>query len=181
MAKTIWKIDSAHSEIQFKIRHLMITNVTGQFNRFSGSVETEGNDLTSAKIHFTAEVNSISTNNEQRDAHLKNSDFFDATTHPELVFEGERLEKLEEENYLLEGTLTMRGTSHPIKLNVENGGIITDPWGNTRVGFTVTGKIHRKDFGVSFGLGAETGNVMLSDEVKINASVQFVKQVEKEA
>jgi polyisoprenoid-binding protein YceI len=176
MEKTLWTIDPAHSEIHFKVKHLMITNVTGQFNRFSGTVETDGDDLSTAKVHFTAEINSISTNNEQRDAHLRNVDFFDATVHPELIFEGDQLTKIDDENYLLEGTLTMRGISKHVQFNAENGGMIKDPWGNIRVGFTVSGKIHRKDFGVSFGLTGETGNVLLSDEVKINASAQFVKQ-----
>jgi len=176
MQKTIWAIDPAHSEVQFKVKHLMITNVTGQFNRFSGTVETDGDDISSAKAHFTAEVASISTNNEQRDAHLKNSDFFDAGTHPQLIFEGEKLQKIDDEKYELQGTLTIRGTSKQVKFDVEFGGMIQDPWGNTRVGFTVTGKIRRKDFGVSFGLNAGTEAAMLSDEVKISANVQFVKQ-----
>jgi polyisoprenoid-binding protein YceI len=180
MKKTLWTIDPAHSEIQFKVKHLMITNVGGQFNRFSGTVETDGDDLSSAKVHFTAEINSISTNNEQRDAHLRNADFFDAAIHPELVFEGNQLIKVDDENYSLEGTLTIRGVSKHVKFNAENGGIIKDPWGNTRVGFTISGKIHRKDFGVSFGLTAETGNVLLSDEVKINVNAQFVKQSEQQ-
>jgi polyisoprenoid-binding protein YceI len=154
----------------------MITNVTGQFNRFNGTVETEGDDVSTAKARFTAEIDSVSTNNEQRDAHLKNSDFFDAGTHPQLVFEGEKLVKIDEEKYALSGTLTIRGTSKPAKFDVEFGGMVQDPWGNTRVGFTVTGKIRRKDFGVSFGLPTGTENALLSDEVKISANVQFVKQ-----
>ncbi len=176
MSKTIWAIDPTHSEIQFKVKHLMITNVTGQFGQFSGTVETQGHDLSTAKVHFSADIDSISTNNEQRDAHLRNNDFFDAETHPKLVFESDRLVKIDDENYKLEGTLTIRGTSKKVKFDVEYGGIIKDPWGNTRVGFTINGKLSRKDFGVSFGLGAETGGVLLSDEVRIYANAQFVKQ-----
>jgi polyisoprenoid-binding protein YceI len=176
MANTKWALDPTHSEVEFKVRHLMITTVTGQFQKFSGSVETEGEDFTTARIKFSAEIDSISTNNLQRDQHLKNSDFFDAANHPSLDFVSGRLEKISDDEYKLHGTLTMRGVSKDITLNVESGGVVLDPWGNTRAGFTVTGKINRTDFGVSFGAVTETGNVVLSDEVKIAAGVQFVKQ-----
>lgn len=176
--KTTWVIDPTHSEIQFKVKHLMISTVTGQFNKFSGTVGTDGDDFTTAKVHFTAEINSISTNNEQRDAHLRSGDFFDAENHPQLIFEGDKLEKIGDENYKVHGTLTMRGTSKKIILYAELGGIAQDPWGNMRAGFTLNGKLNRKDFGISFGLLAETGGIALSDEVKIVASAQFVKQAE---
>src|ERR1700677_541377 len=103
MTKTKWVLDPTHSEIQFKVKHLMISTVTGQFNKFTGTVETDGDDFTTAKISFTADINSVSTNNEQRDAHLRNSDFFDAENHPQLVFEGDKLEKVNEENYKVHG------------------------------------------------------------------------------
>jgi polyisoprenoid-binding protein YceI len=157
----------------------MFSHVTGQFNKFSGSVETEDDDFESAKIHFTADIDSVSTNNEQRDAHLKNGDFFDVESHPKLNFESTRLEKINEEEYKLYGILTMRGISKNIVLNVEVGGITKDPWGNTRAGFSVTGKINRQDFGVSFGAVTETGGLLLDNEVKVYANVQFVKQQEK--
>lgn len=177
MEKTIWTLDPSHSELQFKVKHLMISTVTGQFNKFSGSVETEGNDLTTAKVHFEAEVNSISTNNEQRDAHLKAEDFFAAEKYPSLVFESKSMEKTGEDEYKLYGTITMKGISKALILNVEFGGVTKDPWGNTRTGFSVTGKINRQDYGISFGAVTETGGLLLGDEVKIFASVQFVKQV----
>lgn len=176
--KTKWALDAGHSEIQFKVKHLMISSVTGYFAKFSGAVETEGDDFTSAKVHFAADVNSISTNNEQRDAHLKNGDFFDTANHPQLTFEGDSFEKIDYDEYKLHGTLTMRGVSKRIILNVEFGGVANDPWGNTRAGFTVTGKINRQDFGVSFGAVTETGGLLLDNEVKIIANVQFVKQAE---
>lgn len=176
MAITKWALDPTHSEVEFKVKHLMITTVTGQFQKFNGSVETEDDDFTTARIKFSAEIDSISTNNLQRDQHLKQGDFFDAANHPSLDFVSDRLEKINDEEYKLHGTLTMRGVSKNITLNVENGGLVQDPWGNTRAGFTVSGKINRQDFGVSFGAITETGNVVLSDEVKIAASVQFVKQ-----
>jgi len=175
MAKTKWIIDPSHSEIHFKVRHLMVSYVTGGFKQFNAEVETEGEDITTAKIKFTADVNSISTNNDQRDDHLKTNDFFDAENHPQLVFESSKLEKIDEENYKLHGTLTMRGISKKIVLNVEYGGTTQDPWGNTRTGFSVTGKINRKDFGVSFGMVSETGGILLGYDVSINANTEFVK------
>ena len=178
MTTTKWTIDPTHSELQFKIKHLMISNVTGQFNQFQGTIETEDNDFTTAKAHFTADVNSISTNNPQRDAHLQTSDFFDADTHPQLVFTAEKMVRKDEDLYELHGILNMRGISKRIILDTEFGGIVQDPWGNTRAGFTVSGKLNRKDFGVSFGLLSETGGIALGDEVKINANMQFVMQAE---
>jgi polyisoprenoid-binding protein YceI len=177
METTRWIIDPAHSELQFKVRHLMLSWVTGGFTQFDASVETEGENLTTAKVRFTADINSISTNNEQRDAHLKTGDFFDAENHPQLTFVSDKLEKIDDENYKLYGTLTMRGKSKKVVLNVEYGGITQDPWGNTRSGFSVTGKINRKDFGVNFSMVSETGGLLLGEDVSINANVQFVKQV----
>ena len=176
MANTTWVLDPTHSEVQFKIKHLMISTVSGQFNKFSGSVETEEDDFTTGKVHFQAEIDSISTNNEQRDVHLKAGDFFDAETHPVLFFDADKMEKTGEDEYKLYGTITVRGVSKDVVLNVEFGGITKDPWGNTRAGFSVTGKINRQDFGVSFGAVTETGGLLLGDEVKIIANVQFVKQ-----
>lgn len=178
MATKNWVLDASHSDIQFKVKHLMITTVTGSFRKFNGTVTTEDDDITTAKIHFTADINSISTNNEQRDAHLQNNDFFDADNHPSLTFTGDKLEKINDEDYKLHGTLTMRGVSKPVVLNVEFGGIITDPWGNTRAGYTVTGKINRLDFGVSFSKVSETGAVLLGHDVNFTANVQFVAVAE---
>jgi polyisoprenoid-binding protein YceI len=180
--KTIkWSIDPQHSEIRFKVKHLMISNVTGQFSRFDGLVETEGEDFTSAKLKFTADISSISTGNEQRDAHLRSGDFFDAENHPQIIFEGEHMEKTGEDTYKVYGMLTMRGVSKKVTLDAELGGITQDPWGNTRVGFAVNGKLKRSDFGVSFGLLSETGGIALSDDVTISADAQFVKQAVKQA
>jgi polyisoprenoid-binding protein YceI len=178
MESTTWVIDPTHSELQFKIKHLMISTVTGQFNQFKGTVETNGDDFTTAGVHFEAEINSISTNNLQRDEHLRAGDFFDAEKYPNLVFEGESMEKTGEDEYKLHGTLTIKGVSKKLALDVEFGGITKDPWGNTRTGFSVTGKINRQDYGISFGAVSETGGLLLGDEVKIIANVQFVKQVE---
>ena len=177
MAKQTWNLDPTHSELQFKLKHLMISTVTGQFNRFKATVETENDEFTNAKVQFEAETDSISTNNEHRDAHLKNGDFFDAAKYPSIIFESEKMEKVDADEYKLHGTLTMHGISKKIVLNAEFGGITKDPWGNTRSGFSVTGKINRSDFEMSFGSVTEGGGLLLGDEVKIIANVQFVKQV----
>ncbi len=176
METKTWSIDPTHSEIQFKVKHLLISTVTGQFNRFNATVETSEDNFATAKIHFTADVDSISTNNEQRDAHLKNGDFFDAENHPQLIFEGEKMEKTGDDTYKLHGTLTMRGSSKKETFDVDFGGVTKDPWGNQRAGFSISGKINRNDYGVSFGMVSETGGVLLGEEVKIIANVQVVKQ-----
>ena len=153
----------------------MVSWVTGSFKQFNATVETEGDDITTAKVHFTAEIHSISTNNEQRDAHLRTGDFFDAENHPQLTFESNKLEKISDEHYKLYGTLTMRGVSKPVVLNAEYGGTAQDPWGNTRIGVSVSGKINRKDFGVNFSMVSETGGILLGEEVTINANAEFVR------
>lgn len=180
MSTTNWIIDNTHSELHFKVKHLMVSWVTGSFKQFNATVETEGKDMSTAKVRFTADINSISTNNEQRDAHLRTGDFFDAEKYPQLIFESEKLEKINEEDYKVYGTLTMRGVSKKIILNAEYGGITQDPWGNTRIGFSVSGKINRKDFGVSFSMVSETGGILLGEEVTINANAEFVKQAAAE-
>ena len=178
MATTKWALDPTHSEIQFKVKHLMISTVTGSFKKFEGYVETDGEDLTTAKVYFTADVNSIFTNNEQRDAHLLANDFFDAENHPKLIFDSEKLQKIDEDSYKLFGTLSIKGNSKPVVLDVDFGGIVQDPWGNSRAGFSIKGKINRKDFGVSFSMVSETGGLLLGEEVKLQAEVQFVKEAQ---
>jgi len=170
-----WTLDAAHSELQFKVRHMMISNVTGYFQKFDATVEMDGTNVETAKVSFTGDVSSLSTNNEQRDGHLRSADFFDAENHPQIKFEGDKLVKKSGDDYELTGNLTMRGTTKPITLQVEFGGIIKDPYGNDRAGFTVEGKINRKDFGLNWNALTETGGVVVSDEVKLHANVQFTK------
>jgi polyisoprenoid-binding protein YceI len=176
MAKTKWVLDPTHSEIGFKIKHLMISNVSGSFTRFQGEAETEGEDFSTAVISLTAEMSSISTNNEQRDAHLRNADFFEVEKFPELNFQSTGVEKKDDDNFVLHGDLTLKGITRSVKLNVEFNGLTRDPWGGERAGFVVTGKINRSDFGVNFNGVLETGGVVLSEEVKLVSEVQFVKQ-----
>ncbi|OKL39720.1 YceI family protein [Pontibacter flavimaris] len=177
MATTKWAVDPTHSEVQFKVKHLMISTVTGYFGKFNVEVETEEDDFTKAsQILFTADVDSISTNNEQRDTHLKSADFFDAASHDQVKYEGKSFEKVGEGEYKLHGDLTIRGTTKPVTVNVEYGGIVVDPYGQTKAGFTVTGKVNRKDFGLTWNAVTEAGSVVVSDEIKLNCEIQLVKQ-----
>ncbi len=176
MAKIKWNLDPAHSEVQFRVRHMMVSNVTGQMRKFDVQVETEGEDFSTAKIRFIGDPSSITTNNEQRDGHLQSNDFFDIANHPEIVFESEKLEHAGEGEFKLHGNINIRGVVKPITLDVEYGGTAKNPWGNTVTGFTITGKINRKDFGLVYNAALETGGVLIGDEVKLTAQAEFVKE-----
>lgn len=171
-----YKIDPAHSEINFKIKHLMITNVTGSFTKFEGSIESSKDDFTDAQIHFEADTDSITTNNEQRDAHLRSAEFFDAPQFPKVTFDSTSVEKKGGDDYTVHGNLTMHGVTKPVTLNAEFLGENKDPWGQTKVGFEITGKLMRKDFGLTWNAALEGGGVLVSDEVKLNMNVQLIKQ-----
>lgn len=175
MAQTKWALDPSHSEIQFKVKHLMITTVTGYFKSFDATATTDGDDFTTGGISFAADINSIDTNNEQRDGHLKSPDFFDAGNHPKMTFTNGKLTGSGDE-YTLHGDLTIRGNTKPVQLKVEYGGIAQDPYGQTKAGFTLNGKISRKEFGLTWDAVTEAGNVVVSDDVRINAEIQLVKQ-----
>ncbi|KAA3440884.1 YceI family protein [Rufibacter hautae] len=177
MATTKWAVDPMHSEVQFKVKHLMITTVTGYFQSFHVEAETEDEQFTSASsVVFSADVNSINTNNEQRDTHLKSADFFDAENHGEIRFVGSKYENVGDDDYQLHGDLTIRGITKPVTVKVEFGGIVVDPYGQTKAGFTVTGKISRKEFGLTWNAVTEAGSVVVSDEIKLQAEIQLVKQ-----
>jgi len=171
-----YKIDAAHSEITFKVKHLMITNVTGNFTKFDATLESSKDDFTDAKISFEADVDSISTNNEQRDGHLKSEDFFAAEKFPTLSFVSSSFNKVSGDEYKLVGELTLRGVSKPIELAVEYGGTATDPYGQVKSGFEISGKINRKDFGLVWTATTEAGGIVVSDEVKLYLAVQMIKQ-----
>lgn len=171
-----YKIDPAHSEITFKVKHLMITNVTGSFTKFDATMESSAADFTDAKISFEADVNSISTNNEQRDGHLKSDDFFAAEKFPKLSFVSKSFTKKSDNEYKLTGDLTIRDTTKTIDLDVEYGGSTTDPYGQNKAGFELSGKINRKEFGLSWGAVTEAGGVVVSDEVRLHLAVQMIKQ-----
>ena len=177
MAKT-WKIDTTHSEVQFKVKHLMLTTVTGYFKQFDLEVETATDDFASIKrVEFTADIDSIDTNNAQRDAHLRSADFFNAEAHDQIRFIGTKYDAQGDEA-TLQGELTIKDVTKPVTLQVEFGGIVVDPYGQTKAGFTVSGKISRKDFGLTWNAVTEAGQVVVSDEIKIHAEVQLVKQAE---
>ena len=176
MATTKWVLDPTHSELGFKIKHLMISNVSGSLKSFQAEVETHGVDFTTAQISLSADMASISTNNDQRDAHLRNSDFFEVEKYPELKFTSTKLEKIDGDTFTLFGDLTLKGVTRPVKLNVEFNGVTKDPWGGERAGFVVGGKINRSEWGVNFNAALETGGVMLSEEVRIFSEIQLVKQ-----
>jgi len=176
-ATTKWVLDPSHSEILFKVKHLMITNVKGEFRKIQGEVISNGVDFSKVSVHVSIDPSSIYTNDDKRDGHLKSADFFEVEKYKEITFEGTSITKLDDENYQLKGLLTIKGLGKEISLDVEFGGINKDPWGNEKAGFSLTGKINRKDWGLNWNAALETGGVLVSDEVKISAEVQFVKQV----
>lgn len=171
----IWKIDPAHSEIKFKVKHLVISTVTGQFKTFDATVESEKTDFTDAKISFWADVNSIDTRNEQRDAHLKSADFFDATNYPRIEFTSKSIIKKSDSEYEVTGDLTIRGTTKEIILNVTYNGTVKG-FGDIEVaGFEITGKLNRFDFGLKWNALTEAGGIVVGDEVKIEISCELTK------
>ena len=175
MSNVKWAIDPAHSEVQFKVKHLMISTVTGNFTQFDGGIEQEGADFSNAKINFSANVASINTGNEQRDGHLKAADFFDAENHPSMTFASSTIEKKDDSNYLVHGDLTIRGISKPVVLTVEHTGIAKDPWGNEKAGFNLSGKLNRNDWNLSWNAPLEAGGVLVSEEVRLLAEIQLAK------
>ncbi len=171
-----YKIDTTHSEIAFKVKHLMITNVTGTFTKFDATLQSENPDFTDAAITFEADINSINTNNADRDTHLKSDDFFSAEKFPTLHFASTQINKLHGSNYALAGNLTIKNITKPVTLDVEFLGLATDPWGQSKAGFEVTGKINRTDFGLTWNAALEAGGVLVSEEVKLQFNIQFTKQ-----
>ncbi len=172
--KTKWSIDKSHSEIQFKAKHLMITNVTGSFADYDAHAEFDENDFASAHITFTAKTASVTTGNEQRDTHLRSDDFFASEKFPTLSFASTSIQKRGNE-FTVTGNLTIKEVTKTVMLNVEYNGVATDPWGNKKTGFTITGKINRKDWGLNWNAALEAGGMLVSEEIKINCSVQMVK------
>jgi polyisoprenoid-binding protein YceI len=175
MAKTHWEIDPAHSEIHFKVKHMMITTVSGSFGRFKGGAETEDDNFENASIHFSAETASVDTNAPDRDKHLRSADFFDSEHFPELSFQSTGMKKKSDDEYELQGTLSIRGQSQPVTLKAEFGGIGKDPYGTTKAGFSLSGTIDRSKFGLKWNAALETGGVLVSNDVKIAAEVQLIR------
>lgn len=165
-------IDESHSEIGFKVKHMMFTNVSGKIDVYNAVIEAENDALENAVITFEGDASSISTGNADRDTHLKNGDFFDVENHPKITFKSTQFDPQGK----LEGDLEIRGVSKPVVLDVDFGGTGKDPWGNTKLGMTLTGKINRKDWGLNWNSALETGGVLVSDEVRFNIELQFAKQ-----
>ena len=176
--KTKWKIDQSYSMITFKIKHLMISNVSGLFKEFGGSIYTTDEDFISSEIDCWINPASIDTGDPKRDEHIKGPDFFDAANYPQIIFTGNTYEKADTwGTYELYGELTIKGISKQIKLMVEFGGVVTDPWGNHKAGFTISGTINRKEWGLNWDTPLDNGVIFLNDAVKISCEVQLIKQV----
>jgi len=169
--KTKWNIDTAHSEIAFKIKHMMISTVTGHFESFSGSVETETDSFSGANFSFSADIDSINTKNKDRDAHLKSDDFFNAASFPKMTFVSKSYDG---ENIV--GDLTIRDVTQEITLETDFNGTAVDPYGQTKAGFEIRGIINRKDFGLIWGAVTEAGSVVVADKVKLVIDLQFIKE-----
>jgi polyisoprenoid-binding protein YceI len=176
LTKVKWGIDPVHSEIAFKVKHLMITNVNGVFEEFDAVIYTTGEDFMSAEIDFWMSAGSVDTHDAKRDEHLKSADFFDVENHKQITFTGNTIEKVDNDgSYELYGDLTIKDIKRQIKLDVEFGGVMKDPWGNEKAGFTINGKINRKDWGLNWNAALEAGGVLVSETVSISCEVQLVK------
>jgi polyisoprenoid-binding protein YceI len=173
---TTYRIDPLHSFIEFKIKHLMISTVNGSFQSFDATLNSDGDDFANATVTFSADVNSISTNIIDRDNHLKSADFFDAENYPKINFNSTSVEKADGNSYVMNGDLEIRGISRPISLSVEYNGEDEDAYGQTKVGFDMEGKINRKDWGLDFNVAGGKGSLLVGDEVKLNISIQMIKQ-----
>ena len=175
MATTKWVLDPMHSEVQFKVKHLVISTVSGFFKTFEGELITENEDFTGAEIDFSLDVNSIDTTQPQRDEHLKSAEFFDAATYPKISFKSTSF-TADGDDYKLVGDLTIKDVTKPVTLAVEYGGNAGDFYGNTKAGFEVTGKINRKEFGLTWDGVTEAGSIVVGEDIKLSMNIQFAKQ-----
>jgi polyisoprenoid-binding protein YceI len=174
---TQWQIDPAHSAAHFSVRHLMISNVRGEFTKLSGSALLDPADPAKSSVEITIEAASVNTREPQRDEHLRSADFFDVANHPTLTFRSKRVEALGAENFKLTGDLTIRGVTKEVTFDVEGPTApVKDPWGNIRAGVAASAKINRKDFGVAFSALTETGGIVVGDEVKITVEAELIQQ-----
>lgn len=176
-----WQIDLSHSQIQFSVRHLMISKVRGQFEQFAGTVNFDEQNPTNTTVNVTVDLNSINTRDEKRDGHLRSADFFDVENNPTMTFVSKAVEQTDEFNGRLIGDLTLHGVTKEIALDVQYSGTAKAPWGTTSAGFSAKGKLNRKDFGLNWNAALETGGVLVGDEVEIGIELEIVKQPETEA
>lgn len=175
MTKTNWIVDAAHAEIQFKVKHMLVSTVTGSFNKFDASIVSEREDFENAQVTFSAEIDSISTGQDPRDAHLKSDDFFNAEKFPKMTFISSSFRKVDQEVYVLKGDLTIRDVTKSVELAVEYGGTIKDPYGNQRAGFSFTGKVSRKEYKLLWNALLESGGAVVSDEVRLFGNLEFIQ------
>jgi polyisoprenoid-binding protein YceI len=173
---TKWVIDPMHSEVQFKVKHLVISTVSGFFKSFEGTLETENDDFENANIYFALNIDSIDTNQSQRDEHLKSPEFFDAGQFPQITFKSTSFKKTDDDEFKLTGDLTVKGITKTVSLDAEFGGSTDDFYGNTKAGFEVSGKINRKDFGLTWDGVTEAGSVVVGEDIKLLINLQFAKQ-----
>ncbi|MGC4042004.1 MAG: YceI family protein [Flavobacterium sp.] len=176
MSTTKWIIDPTHSEIGFRVRHMMFSNVSGKFQKFESTIETEGDNFEKSTIRFNADVASITTGNADRDTHLLSPDFFDTAKYPKIIFNAESFAKKNDGEYILTGSLEMHGTTKTISLPIEYSGLLKDPWGNIKAAFAIDTRINRKDWGLNWNSVLETGGLLVSDEVRLVIELQFIKQ-----
>ena len=174
--KTNWKSDNTHSEIGFKVKHMMITNVNGSFKSFNAEATTDGEDFSNAHFKFTADIDSIDTGLSDRDAHLKSDDFFNAESFPQLTFSSTEVKSTGNDEYKIIGDMTIRDITRRIELDADFGGIALDLYNQTKAGLTISGKIKRSEFGLKWNAITEAGNIVVSDDIKVNSEIQFVKQ-----
>jgi len=174
MSTTKWIIDPTHSEVAFKVKHLVISTVTGYFRKFEGAAESASEDFNGASVTFSLDVNTIDSNQSDRDQHHKSADFFDTASFPSITFSGKLVNQGGE--YQLQGDLTLKGITQQVTLDVTYGGTVADPYGQTKAGFEIEGKLNRKDFGLTWSAITEAGSVVVSDQVRLQLSVQLVKQ-----
>ena len=172
---TTWKIDAAHSEVNFKVKHLVVSTVRGNFDKFDATIKTNKEDFSDAVIKFEADINSINTKNEQRDGHLKSADFFDAENHPKMTFESISVQKTSDYEMKVKGNLSLRGVTKEVTLDVIYNGTVSGFGDSTVAGFEVRGKINRFDFGLQWNAVTEAGGVVVSNEVKIEILAEFNK------
>jgi len=176
MSKSIWALDPTHSEIGFKVKHMMFTNVSGKFNTAVVAVENDDDRFETSSIHFSADVSSIDTGNTDRDNHLKSADFFDVDNFAKLSFASTGITKINEGEYKITGDLKIKDVTKSITLNADYSGLMKDPWGNTKAGLSVNGKINRKDFGLTWNAALETGGVLVGEDIALVAEIQLIKQ-----
>ena len=173
---TTWKTDNSHSNVKFAVTHLVISDVEGYFKDYTGSIQSANADFADAKVEFSVNLTSISTDNENRDKHLKSDDFFNAEKFPQMTFKSTSFKKVSGNKYILEGDLTIRDITKKVKFDVTYGGTIKDPWGNIKAGFKATGSINRFDYNLKWNTLTEAGGAVVGKEVKIALNLEFAQQ-----